>query len=150
MHAGFGRGIGTHAGARLQRTHRADVDDPSRAGSGKMRYRRARRIQCGEHVQRIHSLPGLRIAVDDGLEGKTAGDVNQRVDPAEVRRDGVNGCLGRCRLGQVDAAYFDAISGCRDLGCRVIDAADARAPRQRGFKKAGRSLTASVLYPPCQ
>src|SRR6266702_4018829 len=28
MHAGLGRGVGAHAGAGLQRSHRADIDDP--------------------------------------------------------------------------------------------------------------------------
>ena len=58
-----------------------------------MRDRRSRRIQGGEHVERIHALPGLRVALGDPLERKAAGDIDQRIDPAEMRRDRVDGAL---------------------------------------------------------
>jgi hypothetical protein len=45
-----------------------------------------------------HALPGFRVALGDRLVRKTAGDIDQRIEPAEVRRDGVDGFLG---LGRV-------------------------------------------------
>jgi hypothetical protein len=93
-----------------------------------MRDRRARGIQRGEHVERVHALPGFRIALGDRLERKAAGDIDQRIEPAEMRRGRIDRLLGLRRIGQIDAAEFDAIRRRRNLRWRVIDAA-TRAPR---------------------
>ena len=85
-------------------------------------------------VERVHPLPGFRIALGDRLEGKAAGDVDQRIEPAEMRRDGVDGFFGLGRIGEIDAAEFDPICRCRDLRRCVIDAGDPGAPRQRHFR----------------
>jgi hypothetical protein len=92
---------------------------------------RARGVECGDDVHRIHALPGLRIAVDDLLERKAAGDVDERIEPAEMRRRGVDRlfCLGR--IGQIDAAEFDPIWRRWNLGRRVVDGRDPRAACQR-------------------
>ena len=63
-----------------------------------MRYRRSRGVQRGQHVKRIHALPGFHITVGDRLECKAAGDIDQRVQLAKMRcgrieRSWVRNCL---------------------------------------------------------
>ena len=74
-----------------------------------MRQRRARGVERGQHVQRIHALPGLDVAVPIVSIGKAAGNVDERVEPAEMRRRGVDRRLGLRRVGQIDAAEFDSV-----------------------------------------
>ncbi len=84
-----------------------------------------------DDVERVHPLPGLGIAVGHRLEGEAAGDVDQRIELAEMRRGGVDGLPGLGGIGEVDAAEFEQISRGRDLGRRMIDAGNPGAPRQR-------------------
>ena len=107
---------------------------PAAGTSTRCGDRRPRRIQRGQHVERIHALPGFRVALGDRLERKAAGDIDQRIQLAEMRRDGVDGLLGLRGVGKIDAAEFDAVGRRRDLRRRVIDAGDPRAPRQRRFR----------------
>ena len=51
-----------------------------------------------------------------------------------MRRGGVDRLFGLRGIGKIDAAEFDPLRRRRDLRRRVIDAGDARAPRQRGFR----------------
>ena len=74
-----------------------------------MRNRHARGIECGRNVERIHALPRLRIAFGDRLVGKSAGNVDQHVEPAEMRRRVVDRLFRRCGVGQVDAAEFELV-----------------------------------------
>ena len=99
-----------------------------------MRDRRARGIERGEHVDRVQPLPGFRIAVGDGFERKRAGDIDEDVEPAEMRRDRVDGLLGLRRVGQIDAAKLHALGRIRDLRFGVIHAGHPRAAGQRGFR----------------
>ena len=96
-----------------------------------MRDRRARGIQRGRDVERIHALPGFRIALGDGLEGKAAGNVDQRIELAEMRGGGVDRLPGLRGIGQVDAAEFDPLRRRRHLRRCMIDAGDTGAARQR-------------------
>ena len=48
-----------------------------------------------------------------------------------MRRRGVDGLSGLGRIGEVDAAKLEQVSGCRDLRRRMIDAGNPGAPRQR-------------------
>ena len=96
-----------------------------------MRDRRARGVQRGHDVERVHPLPGLGIAVRHRLEGEAAGDVDQRIELAEMRRGGIDCFPGLGRIGQVDAAEFEQISRGRGLRRRMIDACNPGAPRQR-------------------
>jgi len=43
------------------------------------------------------------------LERKAAGDIDKRIEPAELRRDGVDGFFGLGRIRKIDAAEFDPI-----------------------------------------
>ena len=74
-----------------------------------MRDRRLRGIQRGQDVERIHPLPGFRIAFGNRLERKAAGDIDQRIEPAEMRRGGVDGLFGLGRIGEIDAAEFNPV-----------------------------------------
>ncbi len=76
----------------------------------------------------------LRIAVGHRFEGEAAGDIDQSVELAEMRCDRIDGFLGRDSVGKVDAAEFDPLLRRRQLGCRVIDACNLGAPRQRHFR----------------
>jgi len=79
-------------------------------------------------------LPGPGITFGHRLERKAAGDIDQRMDRAEMRRDSVDGLFGLNRVGKIDAADIDPIF-CRSDLCRcVIHAGDARTPRQRHFR----------------
>ena len=71
------------------------------------------------------------IAVGDRLEGEAAGDVDQRVQPAEMRADGIDRLSGLGGVGEVDAAELEPVRRCRNLRRRVIDAGNPRAARQR-------------------
>ena len=62
---------------------------------------------------------------------KAAGDVDQRVELAEMRCRGIDRLLGLGRVGQVDAAEFEQICRGRDLRRRMVDAGDPGAARQR-------------------
>ena len=84
VHAGLGGGVGSHTGAGLKCAHRADTDDPPRGRFGKMRDRRARGVERGGDVERIHPLPGLGVTVGNRLEREAAGDVDQRIELAEM------------------------------------------------------------------
>ena len=96
-----------------------------------MRDRRARGVQRGHDVERVHPLPGLGIAVRHRLEGEAAGDVDQRIELAEMRRRGINCFPGMGRIGQIDAAEFKQVCRGWDLRRRMIDACNPGAPRQR-------------------
>ena len=76
-------------------------------------------------------MPGLDVAVADGFEGKAAGDVDQRVQPAEMLGGSLDRRLRLCRVGEVDAADLDALSRYRHLRGRMIDARNPRAARYR-------------------
>ena len=80
-----------------------------------MRDRRARGIQRGLDIESIHALPGLEIAIGDGLEGKPAGDIDQRVDRAEMSGGGIDRRFRLCCISQIDAAEFDPLGCCREL-----------------------------------
>jgi hypothetical protein len=47
-----------------------------------------------------------------------------------MRRRGINRLFRLGSVGQVDAAEFDLLGGCRELRRRMIDARDARAARK--------------------
>ena len=97
-----------------------------------MRDRRARGIQRGLDIESIHALPGLGIAIGDGLEGKSAGNIDQRVDRAEMSGGGIDRFFRLCCISQIDAAEFDPLGCCRELRRSMIDTGDSRAPR-KGF-----------------
>jgi hypothetical protein len=82
----------------------------------------------------MHALPGFRIALGDRLECKAAGDIDQRIDLAEMQSDGVDGLFGLRRIRQVDAAELDPVRRRRDLRCPVIHPGHPGAPRQRHFR----------------
>ena len=96
--------------------------------------RGARRVQRGHDVERIHPLPGLGIAVGHRLERKSAGDVDQRIELAEMRRGGGDRFPGLRGVGQVDAAKLKRVGRGRNLRRRMIDAGDPRAERQCLFR----------------
>ena len=82
----------------------------------------------------MHALPALEIAVGNRLEGKAAGDIDERIDLAEMRRGGIDRLFGLRAVGEVDAAEFDPLGSCGDLRGRMIDAGHPRAARDRGFR----------------
>ena len=98
-----------------------------------MRYRRSRGVQRGQHVKRIHALPGFHIAVGDRLECKAAGDIDQRVQLAKMRRGGIDRLFGLRRVREVDAADLDPVRGHCCLRWRIIDARHPGATRERLF-----------------
>src|SRR5262249_25479402 len=77
--------------------------------------------------------PALDVAVGEGLEGEAAGDIDQRIEPAEMRCGCVDRLLGRSRVRKIDAAELDPLGRGRHLRRCVIDAGDARATFLRGF-----------------
>ena len=102
-----------------------------------MRDRRARGVQRGGDVEFVHALPGFRIAVGDGLEGKTARDVDQGIEPAEMCGDLIDRALGLRGIREVDAAEREPPRRRRVLRGRVIDTGNACAARQRRFRNHG-------------
>src|SRR6266702_3498431 len=96
-----------------------------------MRDCRARGVQRSRDVERVQSLPGLWVAVCNRLKGKAAGDVDQRIELAEMRGRLVDRLLGLGRIGQIDAAEFNPLGRRGRLRACVIDAGDAGALRQR-------------------
>ena len=90
-------------------------------------------IQRRLDIESVHALPGFGIAVGNGLEGKSAGNIDQHIDCAEMRRRGIDRLFRLGGVGQVDAAQFDPLGGCRELRRRMIDARDARAARKCGL-----------------
>ncbi len=89
-----------------------------------------RGVERRHHVHRIHALPGRGIAVAHRLEGEAAGDVDQPVEPAEMRGRLVDRSGRMHGVGEVDATEFDTIGRRRKLRGGVIDAGDARAARE--------------------
>ncbi|MGY4454598.1 hypothetical protein ACVWZR_009258 [Bradyrhizobium sp. i1.3.1] len=99
--------------------------------AAEMRQRRVRGVEGRQHVERMHALPRLDVAVAHGLEREAAGDVDQRIQPAEVLCRRLDRRLRLCWVGQINAADLDAFGRCRHLRGRVIDAGHTRAARQR-------------------
>ncbi len=93
-----------------------------------------RGVQGGQQVDGKHPLPGLAVAVGNGREGKTARDIDQRVELPEMRSRRVDCFLGLCRVGEIDAAELDPFRRRRSLGRRVIQGRNACAPRQGLFR----------------
>src|SRR5258708_4808412 len=63
---------------------------------------------------------------------KSAGNIDQRVDRAEMSGGGIDRFFRLCCISQIDAAEFDPLGCCRELRRSMIDAGDSRAPR-KGF-----------------
>ena len=84
------------------------------------------------HVDRVKVLPGFRVAVGDGLEREGAGDIDEGVEPAEMRGRRVDGLQGLRRVGQIDAAEIDPVR--RGAGFRgsPVDAGHSGAARDGG------------------
>src|SRR6516164_621915 len=72
------------------------------------------------------------IAVDNSLERKSAGNIDQRVDSAEMSGGGVDRFFRLCCISQVDAAELDPFGCCRELRRSMIDTSHSRTPR-KGF-----------------
>ena len=89
VHARLRRRIRTHAGAGLQGPHSADIDDAGRARIEKIRDRGEGSVQRRLDNESVHALPGFGIAVGNGLEGKSAGNIDQHIAWAEMRRRGI-------------------------------------------------------------
>ena len=99
-----------------------------------MGKRGARGVQRGQHVHRIHPLPGVGLAIGDPLEGKAAGDIYQRVQLAEMRRRRIDRLFGLRRIGEIDAAELEPFEGRQRLRQRAIDACHAGATRERRLR----------------
>src|SRR5207244_10724634 len=78
-------------------------------------------------------LPGFNITVGDRLECKAAGDIDQRVQLAKMRRGGIDRLFGLRRVREVDTADLDTVRGRGCLRWRVIDARHPGATRERLF-----------------
>src|SRR6516165_8146610 len=80
----------------------------------------------------MHALPGRRLSVADGLEGEAAGDIDQRIELAEMVGHGIDGLLGLRGVRQIDAADFEVVlSRCRYWRSCVIHAGELRARGNR-------------------
>ena len=99
-----------------------------------MRQRGARGVERGQDVERIHALPARAVAVGDRLEGEAAGDVDQRVEPAEMRRRGLDRLFRLRGIREIDAAELDPLRRRCCLRWRMVDAGDARAALDRGVR----------------
>ena len=91
-------------------------------------------FERGEHVDRIQPLPGFRIALGDGFERKRAGDIEEHVEPAETRRDRVDGLFSLRGVGEIDATQLHALRRIRDLRFGVIHPGHPRAAGQSCFR----------------
>ena len=133
--AGLRGGIGAHAGARLRCRARADIDDAAGGALQQIRQRSLRRIQRRFHVQRVHAVPGVDIAVRDRLPHECARDVEHRVDPAELAMHGVERVHGGLRIDEIDAA--EPQRGGRHVGQRVrVGRGAAADQRDAGASRA--------------
>ena len=144
MHTGLRCSVGAHAARRLHCSHRADVDDASRARRDQVRNSGARGIHRSHYVDGVEPLPCLRIAFGNGLKRKRSGDIDERIEPSEMRCRRADGLCGLCGIGQVDAAKFEPLGG-RARRCRgMIDASHPGAARDGGAcdhlaQRAGRA-----------
>ena len=74
-----------------------------------MRDRRAARIHCRHHIERVKARPSCGVAFGDRLVGKTAGDVDQYIHATEMRDGRVDRLFCRRGVGQIDSAEFEAV-----------------------------------------
>ena len=99
-----------------------------------MRDRGARGVQRGRHVDRVKALPGFWVAVGDRLERERAGDIDEDVEPAEMRGRRVDGLQGLRRVGQIDAAEFDPVGRRAAFRVGIVDAGHSGAARDGGVR----------------
>jgi len=76
------------------------------------------------------------------LEGKAAGDVDQRIQPAEMRRRGIDRLAGLRRVGEVDAAgtspLYERVAVAlseSDEALRAIHLAESESERRRALER---------------
>src|SRR5262249_61565826 len=68
----------------------------------------------------------------NGLEGKSAGNIDQRIDRAKMSGGGIDRVFRLCCISQINAAELDPLGCWRELRGSMIDTGYSRAPR-KGF-----------------
>lgn len=74
----------------------------------------------------------FRIAFSHGFERKGSGDIDQHVQPAEMRGHGIDRLRGLIGIGEIDATEMKLLGGRRNRRGCMIDCGHFRAPRNCG------------------
>ena len=131
--AGFAGAVGGAQRRGAQARDRGDVDDGAAAGVAHQRRRGLRAQERAGEIDRQHARPVLVGDVEDRLEDGDAGIVDQRVEPAEFLRDGVEGAGHALRVGDVAGRCARVTSGLaerreRALQVLAVDVEQRHAP----------------------
>jgi len=79
-------------------------------------------------------LPCFGVAVGYRLERERASDIDQNVEPAEMRSRRIDGPQGLFWIRQIDPAEFDPVGGSTAVYSSAVDAGYLGAARDGGVR----------------